>query len=80
MPKELSKVALPAYVIEPPDVLDIEALHIFPREPYYLRTGDEVQLQVENELEFAPLDGNYLIELGGVSTWGQRTAPSPSAA
>lgn len=65
IPKELSKVVLPLYVIEPPDILVIEALHIFPRDPYSMRTGDVVQLQVEGELDFAPLDGTYPIEPGG---------------
>src|SRR5262245_16914411 len=30
MPRELSKVVLPTYTIEPPDILVIEAIHIVP--------------------------------------------------
>ena len=37
MPRELSKVVLPEYVIEPPDILMIEGIHIVPKAPYQLR-------------------------------------------
>jgi protein involved in polysaccharide export with SLBB domain len=46
MPHELSKVVLPAYTIEPPDILMIDALHIVPRSPYDLRSGDVVRIAV----------------------------------
>src|SRR5262245_11020348 len=39
MPRELAKVVLPTYTIQPPDILVIEAVHIVPRSPYALRTG-----------------------------------------
>ena len=38
MPRELSKVVLPTYTIEPPDILIIQAIHVVPRSPYLLRT------------------------------------------
>lgn len=46
-PKELCKVVLPQYTIEPPDVLMIEAVRVVPKSPYPLRTGDLLAIQVE---------------------------------
>ena len=37
-PGNSRKVVLPTYVIEPPDVLMIDAIHMVPRPPYHLRT------------------------------------------
>ncbi|MFO7907987.1 MAG: polysaccharide biosynthesis/export family protein [Planctomycetota bacterium] len=50
-PNELRKTALPQYVIEPPDILQIEAIHIAPKSPYYLRTFDVVQIDVQRSDE-----------------------------
>lgn len=47
MPRELDKAVLPPYVIEPPDILTIECLHIVPHPPYRLRTDDVVYLRVQ---------------------------------
>ncbi len=40
MPSELSKVVMPDYIIEPPDLLVIEGVNIRPKQPYFLRSGD----------------------------------------
>jgi len=50
-PKELSKVVLPQYTIEPPDILMIDAVHIVPKPPYPLRTNDVLAIQVEGVSE-----------------------------
>ncbi len=46
MPRELSKVAMPDYIIEPPDVLLIEAVKVVPLPPYRINTLDVLALQV----------------------------------
>ncbi len=46
-PRELSKVVLPTYRIEPPDILSIEAVRLVPSSPYKLNTVDIVRLRVE---------------------------------
>ena len=46
MPRELSKAILPRYVIESPDLLAIEAIHIVPKQPYHLRAFDVLAIQV----------------------------------
>ena len=65
MPKELSKTSLPRYIIEPPDMLSIEALHVVPKPPYLLRTGDVLSLQAQGTLPDAPVAGPFAIEPGG---------------
>jgi len=45
VPRELSKVALPPYTIEPPDVLVIEAVRLVPADQR-LRAGDVLNVQI----------------------------------
>ena len=46
VPRELRKSVLPPYVIEPPDVLLIEAIHVVPKQPYHLQPFDTIAIQV----------------------------------
>jgi polysaccharide biosynthesis/export protein len=70
LPRELCKTVLPAYVIEPPDILMINAIHIAPRPPYRLRTLDVVSLQVQGTPSDMPIAGSFPIEPGGVLRLG----------
>ncbi len=70
MPRELSKVVLPRYVIEPPDILMIEGVHIVPKAPYHLKTLDVLSIQVSGPLPEAQLAGNFPIEPGGIVNLG----------
>lgn len=70
VPRELCKGILPTYTIEPPDILMIDAIHVVPRPPYYLRTLDVLGIQVPGALSDAPIDGAYPVELGGVVNLG----------
>jgi len=70
MPRELSKVVLPEYVIEPPDVLTIEGVHIVPKAPYHLKTLDVLVVQVSGALPESQLGGQYPVEPGGVINLG----------
>ncbi len=65
MPRELEKVVMPTYTVEPPDILVIEGIHIVPREPYMLRTLDLLAIQVAGALPDAPIAAAYPIEPGG---------------
>jgi len=44
MPRELSKVILPTYTIEPPDLLMIDQVYLVPKEGYQLRPRDVVRV------------------------------------
>ncbi|MHC4176934.1 MAG: polysaccharide biosynthesis/export family protein [Planctomycetota bacterium] len=75
MPRELSKVVLPTYTIEPPDILMIDAIHVVPLPPYHLRTLDLLGISVPGALSDAPIDGAYPIELGGTVNLGMPYGP-----
>ena len=52
VPRELCKATLPAYRIEPPDILDVEVVRTVPRANYLLNTTDVLRVQVaRNSLE-----------------------------
>jgi protein involved in polysaccharide export with SLBB domain len=63
-------VALPDYVIEPPDILLIEGVHIVPRAPYRLRTLDVLSIQVSGALPESQVVGQYPVEPGGIVNLG----------
>ncbi len=75
VPRELSKVILPTYTIEPPDILMIDAIHIVPRSPYFLKTGDVLNLHVRGALPDAPIEGAYAIAIGGQVNLGYPYGP-----
>jgi polysaccharide export outer membrane protein len=70
MPKELQKITMPAYRIEPPDILVINAIRISPRPPYFLQTGDVIEVQVEGAFESRPIRGPFTLGPGGVVDLG----------
>ncbi len=46
VPTELCKASIPDYIIEPPDVLTIDAIRILPRQPYNLQPLDSLAVQI----------------------------------
>ncbi|MBN2580001.1 MAG: polysaccharide biosynthesis/export family protein [Pirellulales bacterium] len=71
-PQELHKTVLPTYVIEPPDILTIDAIRVVPRSPYHLRSLDALSIQVQGTFPDAPISGVYVIEPGGFVQLGPR--------
>ena len=69
-PREKAKVSLPAYRIEPPDLLQVEVLKMVPLPPYHFETYDVLQVQVVGTLLDQPIDGYYLIEAEGTVNLG----------
>lgn len=63
--KELAKITLPAYVIEPPDILLIEALRVVPKPPFRIQSFDTLRIDVANTLLDSPIAGDYVVEPGG---------------
>jgi polysaccharide biosynthesis/export protein len=68
--RELDKVALPDYVIEPPDVLTIEALRVVPKSPDRIRPLDALQIEVEGTPVDQPIRGFFFVEPGGYVNLG----------
>jgi polysaccharide biosynthesis/export protein len=70
MPRELQKTALPDYIIEPPDVLLINAVKIVPKPPFKIGTLDVLVLKVDDTLPDSPIEEGYTVEPGGTINLG----------
>lgn len=70
IPRELDKMVLPTYRIEPPDILVIDVINAVPKSPYHLRPLDTLSLQVLGTLPDAPIDGIYILGPGGMVNLG----------
>ncbi len=71
-PRELCKAVLPPYTVEPPDILLIDAIHVAPKSPYHLKTGDLLSLNASGTLEESPIDGAYPVMAGGKISLGHQ--------
>ena len=72
VPKELNKVSLPPYIVETPDVLQIDAIRVIPLPPYRLEPLDVLYLSAENDLETARVAGLYPVDPDGTINLGPR--------
>ena len=69
-PRELTKISLPTYVIEPPDVLLIDAVKVVPKPPYHIQPLDTLQIFVLGTLPDQNIAGPYPVEADGTITLG----------
>lgn len=65
VPRELQKISLQTYVIEPPDILLIDVVRAVPKSPYVIEALDALQIVVEGTLEGQPIAGIYAVDPGG---------------
>lgn len=70
VPRELEKCSLPTYVIEPPDILQIDAVAVIPKPPYRVSPGDVLLVKVSNAFEAEPISGAYPVEPEGTVNLG----------
>ena len=68
--KETAKMSLPYYFLEPPDIINVEAIHLAPKAPYQLRVFDVVMIDVIGTTMEAPITGFFAIEPGGLVQLG----------
>src|SRR3954462_5220746 len=61
VPRELEMVSLPAYVIEPPDILFLTAVKIVPKPPHHLEPFDALLIRVANALTNEPIADAFFI-------------------
>ncbi len=70
VPRELDKATLPAYRIEPPDILSIDVVQQVSESDYILHAADSVMLTVIGTLPDEPIAGTFPIEAGGIIQLG----------
>jgi protein involved in polysaccharide export with SLBB domain len=79
IPRELDKVSLPDYIIEPPDILMIDTVRGSPLPPYHIEPLDALQIQVANALPNEPISGVYVVEPEGTVNLGLSYGAVPVA-
>jgi len=70
LPNEKQKTTLPAYVIEPPDVLIIDGIRLIPRPPYRIEPLDMLLIAVPSALPDQPIAGPYTVTPDGTVNLG----------
>lgn len=70
IPREQAKVTMPDYIIEPPDILTIEAISLVPKAPYLLAPFDVVSILSTGLTEDEPLAGEFTIQANGTIQLG----------
>ena len=69
-PRELTKISLPTYVIETPDVLLIDAVKVVPKPPYKIEPLDTLEIFVQGTLPDQNIAGPYPVEADGTIMLG----------
>src|SRR5262245_45336736 len=69
-PRELDKVQHPAYVVEPPDILVIDAIRTVPKATYRIEVSDTVVVQFGNPLPNEPNTIAAVVEVDGTINLG----------
>ncbi|MFL5341986.1 MAG: polysaccharide biosynthesis/export family protein, partial [Gemmataceae bacterium] len=69
-PRELAKSLLPEYMIEPPDILQIDALYVVPLPPYRVKSLDALLVRVPKALLDEPIAGVYPVDPEGTINLG----------
>ena len=69
-PRELNKVTLATYVVEPPDVLLIDAVKVVPKPPQKIEPLDILTIIVVGTLGDQPISGPFAVEADGTVSLG----------
>ena len=74
VPTEKAKTTLATYVIEPPDILLLEAIKVVPKSPYRFEPLDTVQVLAPGAVAEVPLSNQYTLDPAGTidlgPSWG----------
>jgi polysaccharide export outer membrane protein len=71
VPRELDKVSLPPYRIEPPDVVILDVLRTVPLPPYKIQPLDSLLIKVTETLPDEPIDATFVVEPEGTVYLGR---------
>ena len=69
-PRELQKVTLPDYIIEPPDILTIDAVTLVPHPPYKLRPLDTLKIDTTGLPTDQAIGGDFAVGIDGTLVLG----------
>lgn len=69
-PRELAKVSHREYLIEPPDILQIDLIAAVPKPPYRIKPLDVVGIVVPDAYPDAPIAGTYTVDPDGTVNLG----------
>lgn len=69
-PSELRKTSLPTYVVEPPDILLIDAVKLIPKPPYRIQSLDVLQIVVVGTLLGQDIAGQFAVDPSGMVDLG----------
>ena len=78
IPREMAKVAMPDYTIEPPDIVTIEVVSLIPKSPYRLRPLDAVAISSTGLPVEMALAGDYVLQPNGTIQLGHTFGPIPA--
>ncbi len=70
VPRELDKTTHPAYRVEPPDILLVEAYKGVPKPPHKIEPTDVLALQLADPLPDQPLNGQFSVDTDGTVNLG----------
>jgi polysaccharide export outer membrane protein len=70
VPKELAKVSLPPYVVEPPDILLLDVVRVVPLPPYKVEPLDGLFIQATETLPAEPISGVFVVDPNGMVSLG----------
>ena len=70
IPREMDMVAMPDYIIEPPDIVTIEVISLVPKSPYRLRPLDVVTIFSSGLPEEITIAGDYVLQPNGMIQLG----------
>jgi polysaccharide export outer membrane protein len=72
VPKELNKVNHPPYMVEPPDILEIDILQTIPLPPYRIRPLDVIGVRVPGAFPTDPISGPFPVDPEGKIDFGDK--------
>ena len=72
VPKELNKVNHPPYMVEPPDILEIDIIQSIPLPPYRIRTLDLIGVRVPGAFPMDPISGPFAVDPEGKIDFGEK--------
>jgi polysaccharide biosynthesis/export protein len=69
VPTEKDKSTLPTYIINPPDILMIDAIKPVPKSPYQIERGDRLDVEIRRA-DGGSLNGQFVVDLEGQLSLG----------